>query len=171
MWRSITLMVLLLLLAACDGEPQTGPIDVRFDRDTCAHCRMVLSDPRFVAEVRYFPAGKRSRVAKFDDIGCAVIWLQQQDFADNAKTEIWVADHRNKKWIDARTATYVPMKSTPMEYGLGAQSDSAANGLTFEQAKKKIAEVEERFNVHGLQLQDRLREQARQRESNRDSNQ
>ena len=169
MWRSGVLVVLLALLGACDGRQQTGPVDVRFDRDTCAHCRMVLSDPRFVAEVRYFPPGKSSRVEKFDDIGCAVSWLKQQDFANDPKVQIWVADYRNKKWIDARTATYVPMKSTPMEYGLGAQSDSAANGIDFEQAKKKIAEVEKRFNVHGLQLKDRLREQARKRAENRDN--
>jgi len=57
------------------------------------------------------------------------------------------------------------MKSTPMEYGLGAQSDPAENGVDFATAKLKIDEVEKRFNVHGLQLQDRLREQARQRET------
>jgi len=154
--------------AACSREPETGPVDVRFDRDTCDHCRMVLSDPRFAAEIRYFPPGKGSKVAKFDDIGCAVTWLQEQPFAADEKTEIWVIDYRNKEWIDARTATYVPMKSTPMEYGLGAQSDAVANGLNFEQAKQKIAEVEERFNVHGLQLQDRLRQQALEREAQRD---
>ena len=157
----------IMLLAACDKAPQTGPVDVRFDRDTCTHCRMVLSDPRFAAEVRYFPAGKRSKVAKFDDVGCAVIWLEKQPFADDPKTEIWVADHRSQQWIDARTATYVPMKTTPMEYGLGAQSDPAPNGVDFAQAKVKINEVEKRFNAHGLQLQDRLREQARQREINK----
>jgi nitrous oxide reductase accessory protein NosL len=167
MWPRFILLFSIVLLAACNKEPQTGPIDVHFDRDICDHCRMVLSDPRFIAEIRYFPPGKRSKVAKFDDVGCAVIWLQKQPFADDPKVEIWVADHRNKKWIDARTATYVPMKSTPMEYGLGAQADPAANGVDFAQAKLKIDEVEKRFNVHGLQLQDRLREQARQREINK----
>jgi hypothetical protein len=112
----------------------------------------VLSDPGFVAEIRYFPPGKRSRVAKFDDIGCAVSWLADKPWKSDSKTEIWVADHRTKKWINARTATYVSVKSTPMDYGLGAQSEPAPDGLNFAQASEKIAAVGHRFNEHGLQL-------------------
>ncbi|HEB82902.1 MAG TPA: hypothetical protein ENJ11_08565 [Gammaproteobacteria bacterium] len=141
----------VLLLLACSGN-DTGPVDVRLDRDACEHCRMVLSDPRFVAEIRYFPPGKHSKVAKFDDIGCAIAWLEDKPWKSDSKTEIWVADHRTKKWIDARTATYVDAKSTPMDYGLAAQSDPAPGGISFAQAIKKIEAVEERFNEHGLQL-------------------
>jgi len=153
----------LLSLAGCSDEPETGPQKVRFDRDACERCRMVLSDPRFAAEIRWFPPGKRSKVAKFDDIGCATLWLEKQDFKDDPKTEIWVADHRNREWIDARKAWYVPLNSSPMEYGLGAQSDPAPDALDFEQAKARIREIEEKFNIHGQQLKQRLEEQARQR--------
>jgi len=141
-----------LLLSACSGGDETGPVDVRFDRDSCEHCRMVLSDPGFVAEIRYFPPGKRSRVAKFDDIGCAITWLADQPWQSDSKTEIWVADYRTKKWIDARTATYVRVKSTPMDYGLGAQSEPAPDGLDFARAKEIISAVGHRFDEHGLQL-------------------
>ncbi len=157
----------LLSFAGCSGEPETGPAEVRFDRDACERCRMVLSDPRFAAEVRWFPEGKRSKVAKFDDVGCATLWLETQPFRDDPKTEIWVADHRNKQWIDARKAWYVPLNSSPMEYGLGAQSDPDEGALDFEQAKARIREIEEKFNVHGLQLKQRLEEQARQRALNK----
>ena len=145
-------LLFIILLSACSGGDETGPVDVRFDRDSCDQCRMVLSDPAFVAEIRYFPPGKRSKVAKFDDIGCAVNWLADKPWATDSKTEIWVADHRTKKWIDARTATYVSVPSTPMDFGLGAQSDPAPEGLDFAQAKEKIRAVGHRFNEHGLQL-------------------
>ncbi len=49
---------LVLLLAACSGDPGTGPKDVRWDRDACERCRMVLSDRNFSAQIRYFPRGK-----------------------------------------------------------------------------------------------------------------
>lgn len=150
-------------LFGCSDEPDTGPVKVHFDRDTCTRCRMVLSNPRFVAEVRWFPKGRHSKVKKFDDVGCATLWLDGQPFRDDPKTEIWVADYRNTKWIDARTAYYVALNSSPMEYGLGAQSDPAEGALDFEQAKAHIREIEEKFNVHGLQLKQRLEEQARQR--------
>lgn len=155
----------LLLLSACSGEPETGPIEVKWDRDICERCRMVLSDPHFAAQIRYFPKNKkRSKVAKFDDIGCAVLWLEDKPWKDDDRTELWVNDHRNKEWINAETATYVKKKTTPMEYGLGAQPETAPDGLSFEQAKAHINDVEERFNVHGLQLQQRLKEQALERE-------
>lgn len=153
----------LWTLAGCSSEPETGPVEVHFDRDACTRCRMVLSDPRFAAEVRWFPEGKRSKVAKFDDVGCATLWLEQQPFRDDPRTEIWVADHRDKQWIDARKAWYVPLNGSPMEYGLGAQSDPAEGALDFEQAKAHIREIEEKFNVHGQQLKQRLEEQARKR--------
>ncbi len=156
----------LLSLGGCSGEPETGPVEVRFDRDICTRCRMVLSDPRFAAEVRWFPEGKRSRVARFDDIGCAILWLEQQPFAEDPRVEIWVTDHRNRQWIDARKAWYVPLNSSPMEYGLGAQSDPAESALDFRQASARIHEIEQKFNVHGQQLRQRLEEQARQRALN-----
>ena len=150
-------------LPGCSGEPGSGPVAVHFDRDICTRCRMVLSDPRFVAEIRWYPEGKRSKIAKFDDIGCATLWLAEQPFRDDPRTEIWVADYRTRKWIDARKAHYVVLNGSPMEYGLGAQADPASGALSFEQAKARIREIEKKFNVHGQQLKQRLEEQARQR--------
>lgn len=126
---------------------------------------MVLSDPHYAAQVRYFPEGKRSKVAKFDDIGCALIWLQEKNWINDQAIEIWVADYRTGEWIDARAATYVARKTTPMEYGLGAQPEAVEDGLSFEQAIKHVADIERRFNVHGLQLKQRLDQQALQREN------
>ncbi|RMG34392.1 MAG: hypothetical protein D6720_09245 [Gammaproteobacteria bacterium] len=163
LWGAWLLLLVFAGLSGCSDGPQTGPVPVHFDRDTCTRCRMVLSDPRFVAEVRWFPAGKRSRIAKFDDIGCAVLWLAEQPFRDDPRVEIWVADYRTHGWIDARKAYYVKLNNSPMEYGLGAQSDPAPGALGFEQAKEHIREVEEKFNVHGQQLKQRLEEQARRR--------
>jgi nitrous oxide reductase accessory protein NosL len=158
------LLVVMLVLVACSSEPESGPAEVKWDRVTCERCRMVLSDPRFAAQIRYFPANKRSKVAMFDDIGCAVLWLEQQPWANDSRTEIWVADHRSRQWIDARKAYYVKLNSSPMEYGFGAQQDPVENALDFAKAITRIKETEKKFNLHGQQLEQRLREQAQQRE-------
>jgi nitrous oxide reductase accessory protein NosL len=159
----------LALLAACSKIPDTGPAEVKWDRVTCERCRMVLSDRHNSAEIRVHPEGKRSRVYFFDDIGCAVLWLEEggKAWAGDPKTEIWVKDYRNGEWIDARSATYVEGRVTPMEYGLGAQAEPVPGGMDFSAAKQRIHEVEERFNVHGVQLLERFREQAAQREATR----
>ena len=102
-------------------------------------------------------------VMKFDDIGCAVIWLEDKQWKTDSKTEIWVADYQSGEWIDARTASYVKRKTSPMEYALGATHKTVENSLNYEQAKKHIFDIEERFNVHGQQLKQRLEEQALKR--------
>ena len=144
---------LAVSLAGCSGDPGTGPVEVKWDRDTCVRCNMVLSDPAHSAQVRYTPVdGSRSRVHLFDDIGCALLWLGQQPWRDERGVEVWVNDHRDGAWIDARTAHYVRGRITPMQYGLGAQRDPAAGALDFARAIEHIHGVERRFNIHGGNL-------------------
>jgi len=141
-------LFLTFLLAACSGEPDTGPGKVRWDRDQCERCAMAVSDPMHSAQVRVHMKDGRSRLYKFDDIGCAVIWLDQQPFGDDPRTEIWVNDYRTGEWIDARKAWYVPGKVTPMGYGLGATTEKEPGALDFEAAGRHIYKVEETFHVH-----------------------
>ena len=145
-----------LMLSACTGEQETGPAEVKWDQNNCERCRMMLSDRNFAAQIRYFPEGKRSKAVKFDDIGCAVLWLKDQQWKDDSKTQIWVTDHRGGEWIDARKATYIHKNNTPMGYNLGAQTEAAPEGLNFDQAIQHIEDVENKFNAHGIQHQDHL---------------
>ena len=164
-YRTPLLLVTSLLLVACAGDPGTGPVEVKWDRTACDRCRMVLSDRHHAAQVRVFPEGRRSQVHDFDDIGCAVLWLEGPGaaWAGQPQTEIWVKDFRDQRWIDARTATYRVGQLTPMEYGLGAQAEAAPDGLDFAAAARHIHSVEERFNTHSAQLRQRLRQQAARR--------
>lgn len=146
--------LLALGIQGCSKDPGTGPKEVKWDRETCERCRMVLSDRRHSAQVRFNQPNGRSRVRVFDDIGCAVIWLADNPLGEDASAQIWVTDWRNGDWIDARTATYLPGQVTPMEYGLGAQPESVQRGFDFEQAKIHVRQVERRFNIHGTHLEE-----------------
>jgi nitrous oxide reductase accessory protein NosL len=147
--EGIAILIAIVLLTAGCGEPATGPVELRYDRLTCERCRMVLSDPRHSAQVRIAGADGRSVVHPFDDIGCALIWLEGQPGRDDPTTEIWVNDWRNGDWIDARAAAYVDGQVTPMGYGLGAQPGPVPGALTFGEARQRVFEVERRVNVHG----------------------
>ena len=140
---------LSLVLTACSGEPETGPVEVKWDQDNCERCRMMLSDRHFAAQIRYYPEDKRSRVVKFDDIGCATLWLKDQPWKDDSKTQIWVTDFSSGQWIDARAATYIDRNNSPMGYDLGAQAKADPAGLSFADAILHIEEIENKFNVHG----------------------
>ena len=139
----------IFLLNACEKEKTTGADKVRWDREICARCAMAVSDRHYSAQVRGGKPEKKSKVYKFDDVGCAIIWLDDQNWKDDSRTEIWVNQHKTGEWINAKTAWYVKMKNTPMDYGLGAQKENVAGALNFEQASQHIYKVEQRFkNLH-----------------------
>lgn len=133
--RIFLLGVALLLLAACSRTPETGPVEVKWDRDICIHCGMALSDRHYAVEVR---GGPKKQVFKFDDIGCAVSWLKKQPWGNDPNMEIWVADFRTGKWLDARAVRYVTGKRTPMGFGYGATSEGDFGSISFDEARKQL---------------------------------
>ncbi|MGF1644526.1 MAG: hypothetical protein ACFCUJ_12830 [Thiotrichales bacterium] len=136
----------LVLLAGCSSEPDSGPGAIRWDREVCERCVMAVSDRHYAAQVRGGPAGQKTRLYKFDDIGCATLWLEDQSWVDDPRTEIWVTDYQTGKWLDARSAWFIEGRRTPMDYGLGAQSDYVAGALDFDAARLRIREVEAHFH-------------------------
>ncbi|RUM94028.1 MAG: protein NosL [Thiothrix sp.] len=144
-------VLISLMISACTNEPETGPSEVRWDREICQRCAMAISDRNYSAQVRGAAAGNKTKLYKFDDLGCAVIWLDEQDWKDDVRTEIWVNAFDSGEWLDAKTAWYTTGKTTPMDYQLGATLDPKKGTLDFERAKKHIYEVEERLNTHNGQ--------------------
>lgn len=131
-WSALSAAVLLV---ACSGEPDTGPVEIKWDRDTCERCRMVLSDRMHAAQIRGGASGEKRRVYKFDDIGGAILWLEDKPWKDDAATEIWVTDFRDGHWIDGRKAFYLSGQLTPMDFGIGAQDQPVAGSMKFDQAR------------------------------------
>ncbi|MEW5741667.1 MAG: nitrous oxide reductase accessory protein NosL [Myxococcota bacterium] len=132
--RAARAVVLALAFVACTQQAKDGPAEVKWDRDTCKSCSMVISEHDFAAQVRGGPKGE---VFKFDDLGCAISWLAKQSWADEPATRIWVAKHGDGAWLDARTARYLEGKSSPMGFGFAAV-DSGQAGLSFDEVKAKV---------------------------------
>lgn len=131
----VLLGMALLLLAACSRQTETGPVEIKWDRDTCVRCSMVLSDRHYAVQVR---GGPKKQAFKFDDLGCAIHWLKDQPWANEPATEIWVVDYRSGKWLDARSARYVSGKTTPMAYGYGATGEAIPGSIGFEEVRKRL---------------------------------
>jgi len=130
-------------LAACGRSENwaEGMRPIKWDRDPCAHCGMVISDRRFAAEL----CGAASNaVAKFDDVGCAVSWqrdkAQAQPWSADPATRLWVADMASTSerlvWLDARSAHYVSMTS-PMGYNLAASAQPQADAVDFQTMRER----------------------------------
>lgn len=92
-------IILLLNLYACSPE---GPDPIALHKDTCAFCKMKISEGHFAAEA----ITKKGRVLKFDDVYCLKEYKNE-----NAATEI--AQHYvhyypgNNELIPAEPAFYV----------------------------------------------------------------
>ncbi|MCP4549815.1 MAG: protein NosL [bacterium] len=132
------ILICVGILGGCSRKDETGPGEVRWDRDTCALCIMAVSDHNYAAQIRGGVAGKRTKLAFFDDLGCAVLWLDEQDWKSDPRTEIWVTDWRDGTWLEAPSAWYLPGKVTPMDFGLGAQLEKTDETLNYEQAVDHI---------------------------------
>jgi copper chaperone NosL len=104
-----TLVPLALVLFCAAGTPQPAELDTA--NDTCAGCRMAVSDPQFASQL--VAPGEEPKF--FDDIGCLATWTNTK--APLPKGAIaYVADHRTKEWVAASAAAFVKCEAvaTPM---------------------------------------------------------
>lgn len=124
-----------LLAAGCSGS---GPPNVRYGQEECAHCRMIVNDERYAAAV-VTPAGE---ARKFDEVGCLLDYLKDHT-GDGDR--LWVRSYRPTGWLDARVAVYVhaPKLQTPMGSGLAAVATRAeADALAGELGGKVLTFAE-----------------------------
>lgn len=131
--------------AACgkDGHWPEGMVEIKWDRDVCDRCKMVISDRRFAAEMR---GGPKDQAYKFDDIGCALFFIKEKaaDFPwlNEAATRFWVADSQssreNPRWLEARKAQYGGGARSPMGYNQSASALPVAGGLDFESTRTHL---------------------------------
>jgi len=127
----LALLATAPLVAGCKPQSE-GPEPIRWGRETCEICGMIISEPQFAAEVR---GGPDRKLVKFDDLGDAVHWLDQQGWKDDSGVEFWVMDYasgfKGDAWIDARTAAYRAGVISPMDYGYAAVRFPASDTVDF----------------------------------------
>ena len=134
----LALTPLAAALCACGRAENwaAGMRPIKWDRDTCSGCGMVISDRRFANEIC---GATNDTVFKFDDIGCAMVWLHDKakdyPWSADPATRIWVADLASKDtdliWLDARTAHYIS-ETSPMGYNFGANAKALAGAVDFQ---------------------------------------
>ena len=133
-------LALLFLFSACEKKVSHQHQVMHWDRDMCDRCKMVVSERNHATQVINEETGK---AYKFDDIGCAILWFEEENISWKDKAKIWITDIKTSKWIDARTAYYDTMNVTPMAYGFGAheKKESILAGLEiidFNEMSKRV---------------------------------
>lgn len=139
----LTISFTLLTTTACDKKNTSQLHEVHFDRDMCARCAMVVSDRLNAVQVINPQTGKSYM---FDDIGCMVLWFDDEQIPWKDKAVIWVTDAKTGKWINARTAYYDTENITPMAYGFSAHTskDDIAKGqevIDFNEVVRRVKKI------------------------------
>lgn len=127
-------LALLLPLLGCGQD--SGPVDIKYGRDACEMCGMIISSPKYVTELRLIDENK---VHKFDDIGDAINWLSSACKAPTDIKELWVMNSADgKTWLDARKAFY-RRGDSPMNYNFAAVAAEEPDAIPFEVMRGRVA--------------------------------
>ena len=104
-----------IFLASCKRQFES----INYGHEGCAHCKMTIMDKRFAAEI----VTSKGRAIKFDDFGCLLKWVKNENFQDN-RALIFVANFNNpgSSFLDARKAVFVHNEEyrSPMSGNLAA---------------------------------------------------
>lgn len=127
-WLPLVVFVTLVLAACADG-----PREVRIGAEECAHCRMLITERRFNAQL----LTDRGRTYVFDSIECMAAFLAEAtDVSEDRFRSFWVTDFDEPgRWLPVDEARFLKsdhMRS-PMGAGLsayaGAEAASEARAL------------------------------------------
>jgi hypothetical protein len=118
----IVLLLVFFLFFGCERKIDLGVHEVHWDRDMCVRCKMVVSDREYAVQTTDPKSGK---TYYFDDIGCLILWFDEEQIPWANEAKIWVTDKNTKEWIDAKSAKWSTQSVTPMAFGFAAHKSGS----------------------------------------------
>ena len=121
LWLSFTALMAMVVVEGCNPAP---PYPIHFGGVECAYCHMVVSDPRFAAEL----VTKKGRVYYFDSIECLASFVAESQVPQADVHSMWVSDFQHPEHlIPAPSAFYLKASRlhSPMRRNFIAFSHSA----------------------------------------------
>ncbi len=115
--KQFSLFLLLLFFTACDSKINTDPKAIKWDREICERCKMIISVRNYTVQVINPTSGKRYY---FDDIGCTVLWFDEDKIEWENDAIIYVSDAKSGEWLDAKKSFWTYGAITPMAFGYSA---------------------------------------------------
>lgn len=109
-----------------------GPEPVAWNRQPCAHCRMLVGEPAYAAQL----ITTDGTVEHFDDPGCLLHYLD--DHAPRIH-RLWFHDHDADRWWRGEEVRFATTTApTPMGYGLAAVAPSTAAAFDLATARARL---------------------------------
>lgn len=107
------------------------PQPVAWDRVSCAHCQMLVSEPAFAAQL----ITQDGEVLVFDDPGCALAYIRAQGTKIH---RLWFYSQAAGGWLAPDDVAFAAVAHTPMGYGLMAVPTTTPGALSLEQARERV---------------------------------
>lgn len=108
MMRAGWILALWLAVTCCACEDLQRAVEPVWNKQVCAHCHMVLSDPSFAAQL----VTADGRRLYFDDVGCLAAYLHE---SPRPVARSWVRARAG--WVEAGAARFSSGASSPMGFG------------------------------------------------------
>jgi septum formation inhibitor MinC len=115
---------------------------------------MALSDPRNSAQII---DAKTGNAFMFDDLGCAIAWLNENQPAWRNEAIVYVNDATDGAWLKLEEAVLATPYITPMSFGIAAFSHREK-----VEADKTVVSAQEAEKI----ILDTVRERKQKREQN-----
>jgi copper chaperone NosL len=91
----------ILFTTSCSSSE---PAPIRLGKDECANCKMILTDPKFGAEI----LTKTNKVYKFDDVNCLNNYIKNNEKIASQVNLIFFVDYaREGQFVQANQAFYL----------------------------------------------------------------
>lgn len=125
---TVSLLLILHLLAACSAEPQPIP----YGQANCAHCNMTVADNRFGAEL----VNDKGKAIFFDSAECLAAYVLEQPEQNEKASFLMVTDYTNpNQLVEAKKAHFLQSRDLPSPMGMfltAVEDESAAAQLKQE---------------------------------------
>jgi copper chaperone NosL len=113
-------LVLSIGMFSCSVKPEP----LQYGKDACHHCKMVLMDDKFGAEI----VSAKGKIFKFDDVSCLMSFINSAHLDGKEIAQCMIVDFASPgALIDARSAFYVKASAikSPMAGNIAAFHDEA----------------------------------------------
>ena len=132
---SVASVFLVLFLSACSTSE---PAPIRIGKDECTHCKMILTDLKFGAEI----ITKTNKIYKFDDVNCLNNYINKNEKIQTQINVIFLVDYGNEgKFIQADQALLLQSEElkSPMGSAIAAfSSKEQLNETELHLTKSKL---------------------------------
>lgn len=126
-------MIVLMMVVARLQRPPSGPVPIAYDREQCAECRMLVSEPAFAAQIQT----RDGRVLDFDDPGCLFEWWDEA--RPTPEVHAGYFHHlREDRWLSLDEAAFVDVSPTPMGFGVGAVPRGTEGARSLEDTRARL---------------------------------